>query len=85
MGLTTIPNGTYNDTFLTLTANQAKALLPLIKQAHRRAEKMAGHYDDLICDGLGTERQSTAAMKWHDRADMFKGIIEDSDTVVGKK
>lgn len=74
-----IPNSGYSQTLYGLTASEAKTILPIIKREYNRALKMVEHYEDLTTDGYGTERQTTALMKWRDKADALAHILNYID------
>lgn len=65
----------YNQTFHGLTDTELKAILPVIKREYNHATKMADYYEDLITDGYGTDRQTTALTKWQDKAEILARII----------
>lgn len=74
-----VPNSGYNQTLYGMTASEAKTILPLIKRGYNNALKMVEHYEDLTIDGYGTERQTTALIKWQDKADTLAHILNYID------
>lgn len=74
-----IPNSGYSQTLYGLTASEAKTILPIIKREYNRTLKMVEHYADLTTDGYGTERQTTALIKWQDKADALAHILNYID------
>lgn len=74
-----VPNSGYNQTLYGMTSSEAKTILPLIKRGYNHAVKMVEHYADLTTDGYGTERQTTALMKWQDKADTLAHILNYID------
>ena len=71
-----IPNCAYDTTLYAMTAEQVKIVLPLIKREYSHALKMVEHYKDLTMDGYGTDRQTTALMKWERKAEMLADILK---------
>lgn len=69
------PDGAYSNTFHGLSDRELKLILPAIKREYKHAVKMAEYYDDLVMDGYGTGRQTTARMKWQVKADILVCII----------
>lgn len=74
-----IPNSGFNQTVYEMTASEVKIILPLIKREYSHAVKMAEHYEDLVMDGYGTDRQTTALTKWQNKAEKLANIIKDID------
>lgn len=74
-----IPNSGYNYTLYGMTASEAKTILPLIKRGYNRALKMVEHYQDIFDCGEATDRQTTALMKWQDKADTLAHILNYID------
>lgn len=71
-----IPNCAYDTTLYAMTAEEVKIVLPLIKREYNHALKMVEHYKDLTMDGYGTDRQTTALMKWERKAEMLAKILK---------
>ncbi len=71
-----IPNCAYDTTLYAMTAEEVKIVLPLIKREYNHALKMVEHYKDLTMDGYGTDRQTTALMKWERKAEMLAQILK---------
>ena len=65
----------YSQTLHGLTDQELKTILPMVKREYKHATKMAEYYEDLITDGYGTDRQTTALIKWQDKADTLAHII----------
>ena len=76
-----IPNCAYDATLYAMTAEQVKIVLPLIKREYNHALKMVEHYKDLTMDGYGTDRQTTALMKWERKAEMLADILKNDNTL----
>lgn len=74
-----IPNSGFNQTVYEMTASEVKIILPLIKREYNHAVKMVEHYEDLVIDGYGTDRQTTALAKWQNKAEKLANIIKDID------
>lgn len=74
-----IPNCAYDATLYAMTAEQVKIVLPLIKREYNHALKMVEHYKDLTMDGYGTDRKTTALMKWERKAEMLADILKNDN------
>lgn len=77
-----IPNSVYDTTLYAMTAQEAKIILPLVKREYNHALKMIEHYKDLTMDGYGTDRQTTALMKWKCKADTLERMLNYIDDAI---
>lgn len=62
-----------------MTASEVEIILPLIKREYIHAIKMMTRYEDLTIDGYGTDRQTTALMKWQNKASTLAHILNCID------
>lgn len=70
-----IPDGAYSHTLHGMTDKELKTILPAVRRQYRHAVKMVDFYEDLIIDGYGTSRQTTAHMDWQEKAETLSHIL----------
>lgn len=74
-----IPNCVYDETLYAMSAKEVEIVLPLVKREYSHALKMVEHYKDLTMDGYGTDRQTTALMKWENKAETLERMLNEMD------
>lgn len=74
-----IPNCVYDETLYAMSAKEVEIVLPLVKREYNHALKMVEHYKDLTMDGYGTDRQTTALMKWESKAETLERMLNEMD------
>jgi len=77
-----IPNCAYDTTLYAMTVKEAEIVLPLVKREYNHALKMVEHYKDLTMDGYGTDRQTTALMKWERKVETLTDILNYIDNTL---